>query len=337
MNNFLLTIAIPTYNREVYLRRLLESLFNQQSDFKDQVEIIISDNASTDNTQAVIEDFMNRELKINLITNPENIGSDRNIAQCYAKAKGKYVVAFGDDDVLYPNSVAIILDIINKVKDFGVLYLNWEVIKKDKLIVESDILLIDDYLQFYNKVSHNSTFISGNVVNSKYVSSVNFDQYFGTSLVQWPFILTASLSEPYNIFHIQPLVGVQPDNSGGFSVCKVFGENLNQIVNEFDVNPKTNRVFNLIKVRLLIESFPNWIYRIKTTNHSFSDDNNLHKTLSPVYSKFPQYWFLVYPLIILNKSIIKVLWPFYQIYVKVLGHLLNKKEKNQLDKIIKIR
>ncbi|NHA04457.1 glycosyltransferase family 2 protein [Mucilaginibacter sp. HC2] len=337
MSDFLLTIAIPTYNREVYLRRLLESLFNQKSDFKNQVEIIISDNASTDNTQAVIGDFMNNKLEISLITNPENIGSDRNIAQCYTKAKGKYVVAFGDDDVLYPNSVAIILDIINKVKDFGVLYLNWELIKKDRLILESDILLFDDYLQFYNKVSHNSTFISGNVVNSKYVNNINFDRYFGTNLVQLPFILTASLSETYNIFHIQPLVGVQPDNSGGFSVCKVFGENLNQILNEFDVSLKTNRVFNLIKVRLLIESFPNWIYRIKNTKHFFSDDNNLHETLSSVYSKFPQYWFFVYPLIVLNKTILKVLWPFYRIYAKILGYLLNKKEKNQPAKIIKIR
>jgi abequosyltransferase len=52
----ILTIAIPTYNRDFILSKALDNLLPQLSIYEDDIELIISDNASTDNTQEVIKE-----------------------------------------------------------------------------------------------------------------------------------------------------------------------------------------------------------------------------------------------------------------------------------------
>ena len=74
---FLLTIAIPTYNRSRYLARLLESLLPQLKG-ESRVELIISDNASPDETQATVEEYRLRGLDFRFIRNETNIGAEAN-------------------------------------------------------------------------------------------------------------------------------------------------------------------------------------------------------------------------------------------------------------------
>ncbi|MGA3050075.1 MAG: glycosyltransferase family 2 protein, partial [Terracidiphilus sp.] len=107
----LLTIAIPTYNRARYLRELLSVLFDQLID-QPQVELIISDNASPDETPALLEEFRQRGLQFLYIRNETNIGADGNILQCFEQAHGKYVWVLSDDDVVVSGGIASILSYI---------------------------------------------------------------------------------------------------------------------------------------------------------------------------------------------------------------------------------
>ena len=86
----LLTIAIPTYNRAWCLRELLPVLADQLKD-EPRVELIISDNASPDETPSVVQDFVARGLPVRYIRNSQNIGPDANFLQCFEQARGKYV------------------------------------------------------------------------------------------------------------------------------------------------------------------------------------------------------------------------------------------------------
>jgi len=54
---FKLTIAIPTYNGARYIREALDSIISQLDDIDEEVEIVISDNASTDQTPEIIENY----------------------------------------------------------------------------------------------------------------------------------------------------------------------------------------------------------------------------------------------------------------------------------------
>ncbi len=100
----LLTIAIPTYNRSRYLAELLEVLQPQLSD-ELRVELLIADNASTDETPALCKRLIDGGLACRYIRNAANIGADANFLLCFSEARGKYVWLLGDDDIVLPGAL----------------------------------------------------------------------------------------------------------------------------------------------------------------------------------------------------------------------------------------
>jgi len=99
-NKSLVSICIPTYNSARYLKQCLDSIAAQT--YK-HVEVIISDNASTDDTVSIISEYVNRYgFKLNI--NPVNIGAGENFNKLIGFAKGKYIAIYHADDV-YDDSI----------------------------------------------------------------------------------------------------------------------------------------------------------------------------------------------------------------------------------------
>ncbi|HEV2620169.1 MAG TPA: glycosyltransferase family 2 protein [Acidobacteriaceae bacterium] len=92
-----LSICIPTYNRADCLDNCLGSLERAIRRCNDQIEIVVSDNASTDRTQDVV-DAWKALLPIRYVRNAANIGGERNFFSAASHAKAEYVWIFGDDD-----------------------------------------------------------------------------------------------------------------------------------------------------------------------------------------------------------------------------------------------
>ena len=85
----LVTIGLPVYNGERYLRETLEGLLRQE--FQDY-ELLISDNASTDGSQAIAREFAARDGRLSYQRNPENVGSARNFELLVERARGTYFI-----------------------------------------------------------------------------------------------------------------------------------------------------------------------------------------------------------------------------------------------------
>lgn len=119
--NYKLTIAIPTYNGEKYLGRALDSIISQAVE---EVEILVSDNASKDGTQTIVEERIAEGINIRYIRNSENIGPDANFLQCLNKAKGEFVLLLGDDDVIFEGGIARILEFITSNPNCSIVFLN---------------------------------------------------------------------------------------------------------------------------------------------------------------------------------------------------------------------
>ena len=102
----LVTIGIPTYNREVLIRRAIESAINQ--DYLN-IEIIISDNNSTDSTLSVCQELCARDARIRYIRQPSNVGATRNFAEVLKQASGEYFMWLGDDDYVDLNYISTTL------------------------------------------------------------------------------------------------------------------------------------------------------------------------------------------------------------------------------------
>jgi glycosyltransferase involved in cell wall biosynthesis len=98
----LVSIGVPVYNGAVYLRAALESLLAQTYP---HIELIISDNASTDDTQAICQEFVARDSRIRYHRHDCNRGSTFNFSHVLAEARGSLFMWAAHDDFWEPEFV----------------------------------------------------------------------------------------------------------------------------------------------------------------------------------------------------------------------------------------
>ncbi len=121
-----LSIIIPTYNRARLLDETLNHLRPQIEAVQDRVEVIISDNASTDKTHALCQKWAAAHSWVSYVIHAENVGTARQLFLGAQRARTPYVWMFGDDDGVRAGGIAQILDILD-TQDIGFLTLNREV------------------------------------------------------------------------------------------------------------------------------------------------------------------------------------------------------------------
>ncbi len=121
----LVSICIFTYNRARYLEEALSCLVEQIDETDQSVEIVVSDNCSTDGTKAVAEAYQARRSYIVYSRNAENIGSNSNLIKSVILAHGRYAWLFCDDDLIGPGTLKKILDVIANNSDIYAIYLNY--------------------------------------------------------------------------------------------------------------------------------------------------------------------------------------------------------------------
>lgn len=94
------SIGVPVYNGAATLAAMLEALLQQT--FRD-FEIIISDNASTDETGAICAEYVVRDSRIRYVRQPRNIGAEPNFKFVLEQARGSYFMWSAADDIRSPD------------------------------------------------------------------------------------------------------------------------------------------------------------------------------------------------------------------------------------------
>lgn len=194
----LLTIAVPTYNRSEYLRRSLESIITQilEADtFAESIELIVSDNCSTDDTAEVVKNLSSRYSFIKYNKNDENGGPDKNFLKCILLAKGKFTYLIGDDDILLPNSLNRIVDAVKENQSSSIIMINgfrsaspeFNQTKEGLIIKKpSKIEYFHDKNRFLRTITLRAiTFMSCIIYNNDYLRSIpHLEEGIGTHFVQ---------------------------------------------------------------------------------------------------------------------------------------------------------
>ncbi len=109
-----LAICIPTYNRANFLPDTLNSIICQASG---DVEIVVSDNASSDNTEEVIRGFQQSFPRLKYYRWSENMGADLNYLKVIESAESEYCWFMGSDDVIKNGAIRRIIDEIKQGHD----------------------------------------------------------------------------------------------------------------------------------------------------------------------------------------------------------------------------
>jgi len=149
MNDKLVSILIPVYNREKYICECIESATRQT--YKN-IEVIVYDNCSTDNTLKICEDLAAKDPRIKVFRNETNVGPVRNWLCCLERASGSYGKFLFSDDLIFPQYLEKLLPFLDN-DDVGFVY-SAAVVGQDKYsknikyagLKDIEFLSSDDYI-----------------------------------------------------------------------------------------------------------------------------------------------------------------------------------------------
>ena len=117
------SIILPTYNGYQYISSLLDSILSQT--YKD-IEYIIIDDKSTDNTVKIIQNYIKKDSRINLYINSVHLGINKNFEKGIKLARGDYIFLCDQDDLWDKTKVK---KMVNKIKcGYGLIYCDLKVI-----------------------------------------------------------------------------------------------------------------------------------------------------------------------------------------------------------------
>lgn len=108
----LVSIGMPVYNGEKYIRQALDSLMSQT--YKN-FELIISDNASTDETRKICEEYAKRDKRIKYMQQKENTGDTNNFKFVLEQATGEYFMWASHDDLWEPTCISELCSLLSSV------------------------------------------------------------------------------------------------------------------------------------------------------------------------------------------------------------------------------
>jgi alpha-1,3-rhamnosyltransferase len=121
----LVTVAVTTYQSSLYVIETLDSIYNQTYP---NIELVISDDCSSDNTVEVVNEWVSLEknkkrfARIEVVTVPSNTGVSANCNRCIASAQSNWIKFIAGDDILFPNCIADNIDFVNENTDAKILF-----------------------------------------------------------------------------------------------------------------------------------------------------------------------------------------------------------------------
>jgi acetyltransferase-like isoleucine patch superfamily enzyme len=329
----ILTIAIPTYNRASYLEINLNQLFKniELLENPNEIEIIISDNASTDETESIINKFKNEIIPIIHLKNQINTGFDGNFESCLSNATGKYVWIFGDDELLFNNSLPKIIDVL-KNNDVGCVYINGVGYEKSFDLTKYDFIQ-PEKIEFVSKqtyiekISYFITFCTGNIINKNYLSkNIDTKKYIGTNLNQVHSYLDVLNNCNNHIILKENYFFIKASNTGGYNLFKTFSTNFNLILKQH-LDKKNIR---LINNQLINNFFPFYL----TNSNAFTNEKS-YLELFKNYYDYPLFWkkIIFYQKIKNIRSKIRIRHRIKMVLLKRYNSILQFKEEQELVKL----
>jgi glycosyltransferase involved in cell wall biosynthesis len=230
--NFLLSICIPTRDRAGYLEKSLQSIVQQEFfTATGLVEIVISDNCSSDNTFEVCSEFINKYPEnIKYFRNDENL-NDLNFELALSRGSGSFLKIMNDNVIWATGSLEYIANLIKiseNVKPL-IFFLNNVKVMKEPLYIYNNVN------DFMDVISHHVTWLGGfGIWKSQFDEVTDFSRKEKLALVQMDVLLRlidsgiSCVVDNLKIFY--------PDQTlrkGNYNVAKVFGNHYLEILNEY--------------------------------------------------------------------------------------------------------
>jgi len=234
----ILTIAIPTYNRAEYLAGLLRSIAAQIDTVRESLDVIIVDNASTDDTAKVCAELKGAIPSLRYVRNQINVGPKLNVVRCAELTTTPYCWMMGDDEVIRYGSLIALVALIRTKKPNMVCMRHLGIgDKPDPTLLALDEAITPLHVsrrEFTKLVHIYTTMLSVTVFNREVAFQGRTQEvlyrFSETSFPQLSWVL-ALLSTGERLYYIpQYAILARGGASGGYNLYRVFSIELGRIV-----------------------------------------------------------------------------------------------------------
>lgn len=292
-----LTIAIPTWNRHEYLRQNLSQLKAEIDTVGHHlVEVLVSDNCSSDATPDVVREAQEAGLPIRYVRNEKNLGWARNFTQCVDLSTGKYMLLFGDDDVLCSGTLRLLMNHLIDA-DHGIICLRpygYDVdYEKENPGGRGRVIRFNDASDFLVAISKCFTLTSALVINRTLLNEVDSQQFLHTNLATFHLVLRAALEARSNIYIDRFLVASKRQNSSSYEYYKVFVDEFWEIVDAHVAHGFKPEAVRRLETKRLFTYYPFYMLDIR-----ISGCGDLQATFLALRKRFGQrilFWFWIAP------------------------------------------
>lgn len=126
------SIMVPVYNAERYIKECLDSLFSQDYE---NFEVVVSDDASSDGTGQILKEYAEKHSNMVLFLNQKNLGITDNCDQIFRACSGDYIALFAGDDVMLPGKLKFQVEYMQQHQDVSMTYHSVEIFNSDTDVI----------------------------------------------------------------------------------------------------------------------------------------------------------------------------------------------------------
>ncbi len=281
----LLTFAFITYNRSQYLKKSLRCVLRQIGNDA-LAEILVSDNASTDDTRTFVEEMQKTYKNLRYHCNEKNVGAEGNIHRAIRESKGEYVLVAGDDDYFVDGSLHALITNIVRYRGVALFYLG-------NAKIPRRVYTGMGCLQYIGLVSYYMAWITSVVMRRELYAHISEPQKHDASHIPQVYLQMEMLKQRpdfavlHGAFFAEGCGDHQPK---GYNFAEVFIKNYFDILTEaVDIPPAQ---LAAEKKRVLEQSILPWCRKIKEDHLGLSLDG-LFDIVAAYYGEEPYYEQLV--------------------------------------------
>lgn len=285
-NTVLLSICIPTYNRASFLKAALENIVSDPS-FNRTVEIVISDNASTDNTSQIVMSFCDKYNNIKYYKNDTNV-KDLNFYLSLTRGTGRYLRLFNDTLRLKTGTLKLMLDKISASEEKYPLFFFQNISALNRV---NTSYVGDNINSFIGQVSYYTTWIANFGCWKNDLNQIVFpNRYSGLKLSQVDWIFQIIEKTDYYLINFGDyFTSIPPAKKGGYNIFNVFVNNYLYILKQYDLDFKSRFIE---KNRLLKYFVMQWMWDLYIDKDKFFfETNNKWDILFRHYYLYPTFYF----------------------------------------------
>ncbi|MFA5105102.1 MAG: glycosyltransferase family 2 protein [Candidatus Margulisiibacteriota bacterium] len=299
MTNPKISILIPTYNRAVFLREALESVASQ---IEDDIECIVSDNASTDETEEIAKDFQARYSFVRYYKNQRNLGPGRNILSCLNHARGDYAWLFSDDDRMAPGAIKSVKAVLGRHKDLSLVFVNYCVKSQDLIntIESRSVRKFKDELfcsenECLRTIGFHLSFMSSLVLQRQsYLLVQRPEAYSDTNMIPLYVALSVMGEAHKNTFLISyPYVEQRSSNSGGYDYFRCMVEDSCGVLEAVRSLGYKNSAIRKTKNDIIRQALFKRIIALRCTDPASL--RGVPGLLIKHFCFYPMFWLMIFP------------------------------------------